>query len=74
MEWTTEVPNRNGYYWAYEDLPDVDADTIIVQCTMADWGVRVRSIFDTVDARFDIHDFSHWYGPLDVPSPPDVTI
>ncbi len=68
MNWSKDVPIKTGYYWAYEALPSSDADVVLVEVMMQD-DKLVGCSCGLED--WDLADFSHWTGPLDVPPPPE---
>lgn len=68
MEWTTDKPTQEGFYWAYENLDPEDADVMLVN--VSDGGGDAWCAWWEGDIYFELTHFSHWMGPLEVPVPP----
>lgn len=75
MQWTTEKPTQEGYYWAKESEYDFRPRHVYRVCL-----VRVglftlygkTRLFAWDDAnRRNLYEFSHWMGPLSQPEPPE---
>jgi hypothetical protein len=60
LEWTTEPPKAEGYFWARQE---VSGEIFIVNV------IKLASDYLTTDAG-PLHNFTHWLGPLPVPQPP----
>ncbi len=72
MNWTTTTPTASAYYWAVpKDRDDWLDGTPEVVYLYYD---GKRSVFRPGDEkRFPLDVFSHWCGPLDMPTlPPEL--
>lgn len=58
------TPTKDGWYWAYENLEEGDADWLCV-------AVRGGKAY-ALELSFNLSEFSHWMGPLPVPPIPKV--
>jgi hypothetical protein len=68
IEWTTERPEVEGYYWALEACAPEDADILMVHVSCAT-GVLHAWIPGDPDALY--FDYvSHWMGPIEKPPYP----
>lgn len=61
LEWTTEPPTQEGWYWAHESIVNA---IVIVRVTE---DLRVRDVF--VRSRA-LGEYTHWLGPLPLPEMP----
>jgi len=59
-QWSTERPSKRGWYFAYEALPDENAEVVCV------WFNGKYAY--TMDVKFDPDDFSAWI-PIVMPNP-----
>lgn len=63
MEWTTETPKIEGWYWFYDD-----GVMFVLEVTKI--GKRMRVELGNLD-NVPIANFGgHWLGPLEFPAPP----
>jgi len=65
MEWTTEAPTKNGWFWGYERLDELTAEVFLlyvdVEFSKQCYGER---------GHYDISDFQQWQGPVKLPQRP----
>ena len=67
MEWSIIPPVEPDYYWAYENLDPEDADVMLVLFDGS-------CVWDFDGQEFELGDFSHWMGPIEIPTPPDESV
>lgn len=65
--WTTETPTQPGYYWAYENLEECDADVLSIYVTETSLKENKCLCLDVIS---DLSEFSHFIGPLKIPNAP----
>lgn len=64
IKWTTKKPEKMGYYWAYEDLNIMDADVLLI------FIARGCEKCYHAGSIWEVNHFSHFIGPLEVPTTP----
>jgi hypothetical protein len=73
MEWTKEIPNREGYYWIYRpDLPPPLANNppTIIWISIFTATVHGNYVGDERSIVLDETDGWFYMGPLDEPAVP----
>lgn len=64
LEWTTNVPQKSGIYFA------VQKDKEFIDCVEVD--VKDSCVFlHGYDMAYRISDFTHWLGPIPEPEKPE---
>lgn len=61
MQWTTEKPTKEGWYWTY------DGEFTILALVDNYWGYLSAHVEANT---IDLDKFTHWMGPLLEPEPP----
>jgi hypothetical protein len=66
MEWTTDKPTKQGWYWVYRKY------NLVLMADVTEFSLPDLQIM-IGDIQWGFEDFTHFMGPIPQPPPPTIS-